>query len=253
MTNLIEAGAPATWQGLEAAAARILAECGYEVEVQKNVPLARGDVTVDVWADEHTSPPNVIAVECKYWSTPVTKNVVHGFRTVVTDSGVNLGIVMSSGGFQDGAVEAAAYSNVRLASWTEFQGIFVERWHRCHMAPALSAEAGSLVEYTEPINSRIARKAAVLDPERRARFEELRTNYLGLAWGTVPFYLDAPGLTDAPAIPDLPLRDSVTEAMASVFPDAALDAVAERPLFEALADAYRAAIAEFDVIFGERA
>lgn len=100
MTALIEGDEPVTWQALEASVARILGECGYDVEVQKNVPLARGDVNVDVWADDHSSPPNVIAIECKNWATAATKNVVHGFRSVVGDSGANTGIIVSTAGFQ---------------------------------------------------------------------------------------------------------------------------------------------------------
>ena len=128
--TLIEGDAPTRWQELESKVAQILGECGYEVEVQKNVQLARGDVNIDVWADDHGSPSNIIAVECKHWSTAVTKNVVHAFRTVVGDSGANTGLIVSSAGFQDGAVEAAAYSNVRLVDWDEFQEMFVARWLR---------------------------------------------------------------------------------------------------------------------------
>jgi hypothetical protein len=51
----------------------VLAECGYDVEVQKNVKLARGDVDIDVWADDHSGPPNVIAIECKRWKTSVRR------------------------------------------------------------------------------------------------------------------------------------------------------------------------------------
>lgn len=114
--------------------------------------LARGKVNIDVWADDHSSPPNVIAIECKHWATPATKNVVHAFRTVVGDSGANTGLIVSSRGFQDGAVEAAAHSNVRLTDWDDFQGIFVERWYRRYMAARLREEADPLVEYTEPIS-----------------------------------------------------------------------------------------------------
>ena len=100
MTVLIEANPPGSWQDLEARVAQILTECGYEVESQKNVPLARGDVNIDVWADDHSSPQNIIVVECKHWATPVTKSVVHSFRTVVGDSGANTGLIVSSAGFQ---------------------------------------------------------------------------------------------------------------------------------------------------------
>jgi hypothetical protein len=53
MTVLIEANSPGRWQDLDAQVAQILKEWGYDVEVQKNVQLARGDVNIDVWADDH--------------------------------------------------------------------------------------------------------------------------------------------------------------------------------------------------------
>jgi restriction system protein len=150
MMARIEGQLPGTWQELEALVGRVLAECSYYVEVQKNVKLARGDVDIDVWADDHSSPPNVIAIECKRWKTSVPKNVVHAFRAVVGDSGANTGLLISAAGFQDGAVEAAQYSNVRLLTWDEFQQMFAARWYGTFMAPRLFAEAGPLIDYIEP-------------------------------------------------------------------------------------------------------
>jgi restriction system protein len=253
MTALIEGDEPATWQALEARVAQVLDECGYDVEVQKKVPLARGDVNFDVWADDHSSPPNVIAVECKHWATAATKNVVHGFRTVVGDSGANTGLIVSTAGFQQGAVEAATYSNVRLTSWVEFQELFVERWYGCYMARRLREEADPLVEYTEPINSRIFRKADALDSERRKGFKALRDKYLGLGMGFMPMYMEMPGRTEGPTLPVLPLRDAMIEKYVDYVPATVLDATALRRLLAALTEAYRGAIAEFDQVFGGRA
>jgi hypothetical protein len=187
VTVLIEASAPGRWQDLEARVARILMECGYDVEMQKNVRLARGDVNIDVWADDHSSPQNIIAVECKRWTRPATRNVVHGFRTVVGDSGANTGLIVSSAGFQKGAVEAAAYSNVQLLDWAQFQAMFMVQWFRHYMLPTLEEETDALHEYTEPINSRILRKAGALPLDRRERFKALRERYLPLAVSSLAF------------------------------------------------------------------
>ena len=176
----VEAAPPSDWKGLEAAVARILSECGYEVEVGKNVKLARGDVNVDVWADEHASPPNIILVECKHWVKAATKNVVHGFRTVVGDGGANTGLLVSSAGFQKGAVAAAEYSNVRLLTWDQFEQMFVGRWFRQYMCPTIAKETDALHEYTEPLNIRVSRKADALPAARRARVSALRERYAGL-------------------------------------------------------------------------
>jgi restriction system protein len=185
---LIEDGAPARWQDLASSVARILSECGYDVEVQKQVELARGSVNVDVWADDHSRPPNVLAVECKHWATPATQTVVHAFRTVVGDSGANTGLLVSSAGFQAGAVDAAAYSNVRLLTWAEFQELFAERWFRSFMAPTLAEAVDPLHEYTEPINSRIFGKADALPEAERKQFKILRERYFPLAATNFSFH-----------------------------------------------------------------
>jgi restriction system protein len=260
VTVLIEASAPGRWQDLEARVAQILSECGYDVERQKNVPLARGDVNIDVWADDHSSPQNIIAVECKHWARPATKNVVHGFRTVVGDSGANTGLIVSSAGFQEGAVEAAAYSNVRLLGWTDFQTMFAVRWFRQYMSSTVAEQTDALHEYTEPINSRILQKAYALPPDRQERVKVLRERYFRLALSNFAFYprnLEFLLPVNESPLPSLPLRASKQwphgVELDSLVPDDVLDATTLRPLMDALIEHSRRAIAEFDEVFGERA
>lgn len=256
----IEDAPPATWQDLESAVARILYECGYEVVQQKHVELARGDVDVDVWADDHAEPPNILAIECKHWNRPASKSVVHGFRTVVGDSGANTGLLVSSAGFQKGAREAAAYSNVRLLTWDEFQHMFALRWFRSFMSPTIAEQTDALHEYAEPINSRVFRKADALPDAKRSAFAALRDKYQPLMVTNFAFH---PVLVDnkfsavVSELPHLPLRDSVQEpdgrALVDAPPDDVLDASALRPLMERLISHSQSAIAEFDAVFGERA
>jgi hypothetical protein len=220
------------------------------VEVQKNVQLARGDVNIDVWADDHSSPQNIIAIECKHWATPATNNVVHGFRTVVGESGANTGLIVSSAGFQEGAVEAAAYTNVRLLNWSEFQTMFTVRWFREYMSPTLADQTDALREYTESVNSRIARKADALSPDRRERFKVLRERYFVLAGISLLFSPVYIRHRPADELPNLPMRGT-TEWPYGVLlrgraPDDVLDATALRPLMSALLEHSRRAIAEFD-------
>jgi len=264
MAVLIEAELPQRWQDLEAGVARILADCGYDVEVGKNVKLARGDADIDVWADDHSQPPNVLAVECKLWADPVTKEVVHGFRTRVGESGANLGLLVSAAGFQAGAVEAAAYSNVQLLTWIDFQKMFTERWFRRYLIPRLSEEMHALHEYTEPINSRIFRKAGRLTDDRKERFKALRqvhvtlgSLYLAFRGGLVDGLLVDGEARDVPrGLPKgLPLRADGADifGLGGAVPDDVLDATALRPLLDALVEHSRRATAEFDAVFGERA
>jgi len=253
MTTPIEADAPATWQELEVRVATLLEECGYDVEVHKAVQLARGEANVDVWADDHSVPPNIVVVECKHWASPATRGTVHAFRSVVGDSGANTGILVSTAGFQKGAIEAAAYSNVRLATWAELQALYAERWYRRHMAPRLRAEADALIEYTEPINTRIARKEGALDDRGRERVGVLRERHWHLAMGFAPMFVQLPSRSEDLMLPRLPFRDTPVGELAAGVSDAILDATALRPLLEALVQAFREATAEFDQVFGERA
>lgn len=240
--------------------ARVLRECGYDVDVQKHVKLARGDVNVDVWADDHAQPPNVLAIECKHWRRPVSKDVVHGFRTVVGDSGANTGLLVSSAGFQSGAEDAAAYSNVRLLTWDDFQQMFALRWFRSFMSPTIADATDALHEYTEPINNRVLRKADALPDERRAAFVALRDRYAPLMvtnFALHPVVVDNKFSSIKAELPTLPLRDVVQKpegrALLDALPDNVLDATALRSLMERLIHHSQSAVDEFDAIFGERA
>lgn len=261
MPSPIEATPPEDWRALERKVAQIVEECGYEVDSPKTVDLARGSVEVDVWVDEGSSPPNIMIFECKHWKDPVNKNVVHGFRTVVGDSGANCGFIVSLGDFQKGAVEAAAYSNVRLLNWDSFQQMFVHRWFRSFMVPRLTDEAVALIEYTEPINSRVDRKATALTQGRREQFMALQRQYQPLSYASILYRTTSffSSLSPLPRdwVPSLPLIDSpgphAPEALVGLMPADVQDATALRPLMEALIAHYRQATAEFDEVFGERA
>jgi len=154
---------PASWRDLQGYVARILSECGVATAIEKVVKTARGKVEIDVWAhDSSSTPPQTYLVECKRWRDAVPQTVVHAFRTVVGDSGANWGAIVSSNGFQSGAYEAARYSNVRLLSWLEFQNLFAESWFEHYFCRLVGEKCDPLVEYTEPINSRIFKKADIL-------------------------------------------------------------------------------------------
>jgi restriction system protein len=257
VTTLIEDGSPRTWRNLEMQVARILTECGYDVEVQKTVQLARGRANIDVWADDHSSPRNVIAVECKHWANRVPKHVVHSFRTVVGDSGANTGLMVAASGYQSGAIEAAAYSNVRLINWVEFQTMCLTRWIHRYMMPTMASDTDVLHEYTEPINLRIFRKADALPQDRREQFKVLRNRFQLLAAFNLMFhplvYEHFAPRGIKPSI-DLPFRNSANgQYLEGGIPDSILDATALRPLMTAVIEESRRAIVEFDQIFGERA
>jgi restriction system protein len=249
---MIERAPPTDWRNLQDNTAKILSECGFESHTDVEIRRARGRVSVDVLAnDPSATPPATYICECKHWQRVVSKDVIHDFRTVVVDADAHRGFVISSAGFQDGAQEAAKHSRVALVSWEEFQQCFVERWFRTFMAPTLRKEGEALHDYTEPFNSRIARKASALPPDRREQFRMLQERY------TVPSFvllmLSYDPLARKPKVPVLPLRSSLGPLAPVELPTNILNAPALRPLMGAITQFYRHTTAEFDAVFGERA
>jgi restriction system protein len=153
---MIEGLAPSSWRDLQEDAARILRECGMEAQTDQAVKTVRGTVNLDAVAlDREATPPASIVLECKHWRKRVPKSVVHGFRTVVADIGANLGLIISSAGFQAGALEAADHTNLNLVDWAGFEEIYEPRWFERYMVPILCDYTRPLFDYTEPYNSRI--------------------------------------------------------------------------------------------------
>jgi restriction system protein len=259
----IEDDAPATWQDLENHVAQILREAGLRVEQKKPLATARGTVEIDVFAEDESIKPTITTlVECKYWKRPVPQTVVHAFRTVVTDSGANVGLIVSLSGFQAGAENAAALSNIHLVDWYIFQSLFVERWYRNYMSKQASDSLDPLHEYTEPINSRIFRKADALPEPQQAEFARLRKKYSPVPSVLTIIFMSAnytlpgliPGFQQGP--PPLPLRRAFTNLdpdLLKKIPEPILDAMSLRGLLDAVIKYSTAATSEFDEIFGERA
>lgn len=107
---------PENWKEMEKSVAQILSASGMDAEIQKTINLARGAVTVDVYAQPKKSLYGPIICECKYWNTAVPQEKVFAFSRVVGDSGASLGLLISRFGFQEGAINAARYSNIKLLS-----------------------------------------------------------------------------------------------------------------------------------------
>lgn len=121
---MIEGQPPRRWRDLQENAALVLHECGMTVETEQAVSTARGVVSIDVVAVNHdASPPATIMIECKRWRRRVPKSVVHSFLAGVADAGANLGMTVSSAGFQSGAQDAARFNNVRLVDWPGFEAL----------------------------------------------------------------------------------------------------------------------------------
>jgi restriction system protein len=251
----IEDEEPATWEELEVRVARILNEAGLRAERGKSLRTARGAVAVDVCAVDESVSPNILSLfECKHWKRAVPQAVVHAFRTVVSDSGAHQGLIVSRSGFQSGADSSSDFSNVSLVDWADFQALYAERWYRHYMKKQGWTAIDPLVEYTEPINNRIFRKADRLSHLARERFIELRRKHGVSTMILAIMFLESEMVPIRGGPPPLPLREAILASEQSpVFPDVILDATSLRGLLDAIVEYSNSAVAEFDAVFGERA
>ncbi|WP_409614556.1 restriction endonuclease [Brevundimonas aurantiaca] len=117
------------WKDLQNRVATLFRDMGYEASSPLTVELVRGKKEVDVHVvDPHTSVPHVIIIECKHWKSRVPQETVHSMQTVMEGCGANTGIIVSSKGFQKGAPEAAARSNIQLMTWEALQTAYGHEW-----------------------------------------------------------------------------------------------------------------------------
>ncbi len=126
----------AGWVDLQNRVMALFREMDYHAESPKVVPLAgRGQKEIDVYVeDRNASVTTVFLVECKWWETNVPQDVVHAFHTVVHGAGANTGFIISKVGFQAGAKEAAAFTNINLLTFEQLQHAFGEEWYRRQQA-----------------------------------------------------------------------------------------------------------------------
>lgn len=176
---------PRGWRVLQAEVARILAECGFAVEVERTIELLRGSAEIDVYAEElNRGRRNVTLCDCKLWRKRIPKGIVHAFRTTVADSGANVGYIVGSSGFQAGADEAAMMTNIKLVTWEQFQEEFEQQWLEHHIVPNLWHRGDSFLSWSEPMPPAIGRP---LTAEEAEIFWEKWRSYQPLVRALMPF------------------------------------------------------------------
>lgn len=127
---------------------------------------------MDVYAEETVRRRrNLVLCECKQWRRRVPQTVVHSFGNVVTDSGANVGYVVSAAGLQSGAFAAADRSNVRLVTWEGFQAEFEQSWIDHFFLPEITERLDALFSHTEPL---IPRAFDDLSDEDKSAYLRLR-------------------------------------------------------------------------------
>lgn len=250
---MIDSKEPVTWEDLQNSVSKILLECGLKSETPKKIQTVRGIVEVDVYAVDYSLKPSpTYLCECKYWKRTVPQTVIHAFHDVVNNFGANWGLVISSNGYQSGAFEAAKNTNIRLLDWIGFQNVFEERWYKEYFQRKLEFSAEPLIEYTEPMNSRIFRKADLLSFSAQKEFDRLRTKYNNIA-------LFALSLRHSKQPIKFPLNLEQNrhfdgeDTLLSELLEVLLEVEGYRDLLEILLEYINNGLEEFDSVFGYRA
>lgn len=97
---------PISWQDLQEKVCTILNQIGFIAETNKSCNTPRGQIEIDVYAEDPYSIDNIVYVaECKNWESKVPQTIIHAFTTVMHEIGANIGYIISRNGFQKGAYE----------------------------------------------------------------------------------------------------------------------------------------------------
>lgn len=146
---------PSSWTDLQEMVGQLFDEIGCKVEIGKIAPNVRGAKEIDVCVrDVSITPSAVYLCECKYWQRSVPQEIVHAFRTVMADTGAHRGYIISMVGFQSGAYEAIANTNIDLVTFDELQDVFCDRW-RTAIGERLTPYTDIFFPYWDPSGGRI--------------------------------------------------------------------------------------------------
>lgn len=231
---------PLDWSDLQDLVAQLFREVGCQVEVDKQIALARGEKAVDVWVrDGATVPPLTMLVECKLWKRSVPQEVVHSFRTVVADAGAHRGFIVSRGGFQSGAYEAVTLTSVDLVTFENLQEMFFERWNVA-MANRFMPYADRLFPYWDPSGGRMPR--IPWNDSHRQRHRELVEAYR-------PLIRLGPGLKASGFKWPLPM--TIPRAHPHDSGESHLVLQTHRQLYDFIDMHKHAALADFQLLHGE--
>ena len=105
------------WKEYQEKTAKVFRDLGCTATVNKAIEGARAKHDIDVWVVfTKFGFETKWVIECKYWSTNVTKEKVLALKTIVDDVGADRGMIISKSGFQSGAIRATNNTNISLTS-----------------------------------------------------------------------------------------------------------------------------------------
>ena len=111
-----------TWKDYQFEVSQFFTGLGFEADTDVRLQGVRTRHDIDVVVrSQHAGFTIMWLLECKHWQTRVSKLHVLALREIVADTGADRGILLCEAGFQIGAIEAAALTNVQLTSLANVQ------------------------------------------------------------------------------------------------------------------------------------
>lgn len=105
------------WKQYQNETAEFFRSLGCDAEVEAKVVGIRAEHKIDVWVRfKKFGLETRWVIECKYWNSAVPKEKVLALRTIVEDVGADRGILISTAGFQSGAVRSSEKTNITLTN-----------------------------------------------------------------------------------------------------------------------------------------
>jgi hypothetical protein len=177
---------PTSWRDLEIKVTELMNGAGYVAINNKKISTVRGNVNIDVFAEDLKSiPKSTYLIECKYWETDIPQTIVHAFRTVVNDYGANHELIISKNNFQSGALEAIKNTNIQLLNWNDFHDLFEARWI-AETIKSVNLISLPLRDYTDPLDDIV--DFSKLSQTQKQQYLELCKKYIEVAVCSSPIW-----------------------------------------------------------------
>jgi len=175
---MIDDPLPRDWRDLQIGVCRLFNEVGLTAAIEVQLTTPRGTVTVDVHAVDERSVDRInYIVECKNWEAPIPQSIVHGFTTVMYETGANIGFIISKRGLQAGARQYTRNTNMVGLTYEQLQARYLQGWWRTVFCVGFGAAADTLIQYVEPINSRRERLLRKLPTSAQGALHALQAKY----------------------------------------------------------------------------
>lgn len=121
---------PKEWQDLQNKVSEILHQSNFSTKIEHTLNSVRGSYEIDVYAEEEIDDRKyTIICECKKWRQDIPQSVILTLRTILNDTGVEKGYIITTSDYQKGSYESSSYTNIKLLTWEEFQKEFFNSWY----------------------------------------------------------------------------------------------------------------------------